>query len=123
MTNEKQVRTVIAQTLNVDQSNVEMALNNRTNGTYNVETNSCVTQTMSILETGGIQFSKPNGVVSPEQLSVAISNSSLQTYGLRYNSLSQSSMLGATIYKIANLLGINPTGKTLNTKPLIQITK
>ena len=121
--NEKQVRTVIEQTVNVDQTKVQTALDNRQNGTYNVETNSCVTNTMAILGAGGIPFAQPNGVITPEQLSEALQNSGYVTNSLRTLSSNGSSVFGEMMYKslewLTNKGIINPAGVRINTIQLI----
>ncbi len=125
MANEKQVRTVTEQTVDVDQTKVQDFLDNSQNGTYNVETNSCVSNTIGALDAGGIPFNQPNGAVTPEQLSNTLQNSRYVTNSANTISLSSSSILGTIIYKSANsILGpsvIRPLiGATrLNTVPLL----
>ncbi len=121
--NEKQVRSVIEQTVNVDETKVQKVLDSRQDGTYNAETNSCVTTTMNALKAGGIPFNQPNGAVSPEQLSNALQNSGYVTNSERTISLSGSSIAGEIIYQAVGLLMnegiINPVGVPINTVPLI----
>lgn len=121
--NEKQVRTVIEQTVNVDQEKVQSALANKENGAYNVETNSCVTNTMDVLKVGGIPFNQPNGAVSPEQLSNALQNSGYVTNSERAISLSGVALAGDIFYQAVEFLmseGIlNPVGVPINTVPLL----
>ncbi len=120
--NEKQVRTVVEQTVNVDQSKVQSDLDSKKDiaSQYNKETNSCVTNTMSALKAGGIPFNTPNGIVTPEQLSNTLQNSGYVTFSQGTVSLSGSSMAGMIIYKAAFLL-INSgfINGGLNTAPLL----
>ena len=121
--NEKQVRTVVEQTVKVDQSKVQSALGSKQNGTYNVETNSCVSNTMDVLKVGGIPFNQPNGAVSPEQLSNALQTSGYVTNSEKTISLNGSAIAGDMIYQAVGLLineGIlNPVGVPINTVPLL----
>jgi RHS repeat-associated protein len=123
ISNEKQVRSVIEQTVDVDQSKVQVAVNNREDGKYNVENNSCVTNTMNFLSAGGMQFNKPNGAVTPEQLSNSLQNSGFVSNAQRSVSLSSPAIIGLMTYRAAELLmnsGIwNPLGVKLNTVPLL----
>jgi hypothetical protein len=120
--NESKTRTVIEQTVNVDQSKVQAALDSRKNGTYNVENNSCVTNTMSVLKVGGIPLKAPNGAVSPEQLSNTLQGSKYVTNATRTPSTSQSSFVGQMLYNFIGWLfskGVNTVGAKPNTDPLL----
>jgi hypothetical protein len=121
--NDSQVRSYIDQTVNVDQTKIQDALDNRQDGAYNITTNSCVSNTIKVLEAGGISFNKPNGAVSPEQLSNALQNSGLVTNSTRTVSLKSATVTGLLIYKTIEWLTnkglINPIGVRINTVPLI----
>ncbi len=122
MGNETKVRTTIQQTVDVDQEKVQNALDNRQDSKYDASTNSCVTNAMDVLSQGGIEFNKPNGAVTPEQLSDALQNSGHVTNSLRNVSLKGSSMEGMLLYKVLEMVvnKLSPSGIKFNTQPLIK---
>lgn len=121
---ERKNRDVMELTLSVDQSKVQAVLDNRQNGKYEVEKNSCVTNIITALKAGGIAFNKPNGAVSPEQLYNSLEKSQYTSKIQVTPSWSKSSIWGTMVYGIVRVLvnsGIyNPTGGKVNTVPLLK---
>ncbi len=112
------MRTVIKQTVDVDQNKIQGALDNRKNGKYDISTNTCVTNTMGILSSGGIKFNKANGVVTPEQFSNELQGSGYVTAASRHISGMSSSIMGLALYRVMEQVS-KLTGTNFNTAPLI----
>jgi hypothetical protein len=122
MKNEKKDRHVAEITLNVDQTEVQNALDHRKDGQYDIEKNSCVTQCMSILSEGGINFNKPNGAVTPDQLGEALNKSAYKERTQMYQPNFDRSFTGRLAYSIVTALGLEKylSGSKVNTNELIK---
>ncbi len=128
ISNESKIRDVGEVTLKINQEQVEKSLNLKPgeNQKYDITNNSCVSNTMEVLQKSGLNLSKPNGAVLPAQLfnALATSNQSENsTIKPNYSGVSLVGRLMQALTKTLEAIGINLTGATINTKPLTDETK